>query len=260
MQSDVTGLIEEHGRIVGVQATTPTGPLEIRARPCRRRGRPAFDGPPLRRAGNYRSGAPIDVLWMRISRRADDPKNLFGRFGRGYVFVMLDRDDYCNGAHVIPKEASTKFASAAWIAFRQAIARIAPFLATARKSCAIGRHPAVDRRGRSAADVVSAGLLCIGDAAMRCRRLGGRHQSGHSRRGGGGEHFGRPVARRHREHGDLGKLQRRRMFPTRLTQWLQVQIQNRVITRVLGSGEALKLPWPLKLLRRFPILRRIPPG
>ena len=57
---------------------------------------------------------------------------------------------------------------------------------------------------------------------------------------------------------DLEKVQRRREFPTRVTQRLQIFIQDRVITRVLASQQQLKLPWPLRLIRRFPILPRIP--
>jgi len=260
MQSDVTGLIEEHGRIVGVQATTPTGPLEIRADLV-----VAADGrhSTVRRCAGLEIidlGAPIDVLWMRISRRADDPKNLFGRFGRGYVFVMLDRDDYWQCAHVIPKGGFDEVRQRGLDAFRQAIARIAPFLADRTEELRDWNDirlltVAVDRLRTW----YRPGLLCIGDAAHAMSPIGGVGINLAIQDAVAAANIlAGPLRDGTVNMADLGKLQRRRMFPTRLTQWLQVQIQNRVITRVLGSGEALKLPWPLKLLRRFPILRRIP--
>jgi 2-polyprenyl-6-methoxyphenol hydroxylase-like FAD-dependent oxidoreductase len=57
---------------------------------------------------------------------------------------------------------------------------------------------------------------------------------------------------------DLWKVQRRRDLPTRLTQWLQIQVQNRVIRRVLAGRSALSLPVPLRVLKWFPALRRVP--
>jgi hypothetical protein len=57
---------------------------------------------------------------------------------------------------------------------------------------------------------------------------------------------------------DLAAVQRRRTFPTRMTQRMQVLIQNRVIGRVLTSQKQLSVPWVIKLLNHFPVLRRIP--
>ena len=57
---------------------------------------------------------------------------------------------------------------------------------------------------------------------------------------------------------DLQRVQLRRDFPTRMTQAMQVFLQNQVINRVLGSNQQMKLPWPLKLFNRWPFLRRIP--
>jgi hypothetical protein len=57
---------------------------------------------------------------------------------------------------------------------------------------------------------------------------------------------------------DLAAVQRRRMFPTRATQRLQIVIQNNVLSRVLASREAPSPPWPVRLLGRCPLLQRIP--
>src|SRR5207244_1338952 len=102
-QAQVTELVEESGRVVGVRATTPEAPLEVRAELV-----VGADG----RHSTIREhaglavvdfGASIDVLWFRLSRRESDPRNPLGRFDRGRVMVLLDRGDYWQCGYVIPK-------------------------------------------------------------------------------------------------------------------------------------------------------------
>ena len=47
-------------------------------------------------------------------------------------------------------------------------------------------------------------------------------------------------------------------MPMRVMQWLQVQIQNRVLSRVLSSKHRPTAPFVIKLLRWVPLLQRIP--
>ena len=103
------------------------------------------------------------------------------------------------------------------------------------------------------------GLLCIGDAAHAMSPIGGvginlAIQDAVAT----ANILARPLREGSLTPEDLKRVQRRREFPTRLTQRLQVLVQNRVIARVIGSREKLSLPWLLKLLRRWPFLRRIP--
>jgi 2-polyprenyl-6-methoxyphenol hydroxylase-like FAD-dependent oxidoreductase len=67
-----------------------------------------------------------------------------------------------------------------------------------------------------------------------------------------------PLLQGDLDESDLAAVQKRREFPVKLTQRMQVLIQNRVLTRVVLHGEKIGLAWPVKLLQRWPALRRIP--
>jgi 2-polyprenyl-6-methoxyphenol hydroxylase-like FAD-dependent oxidoreductase len=260
MQAKVTELIEEDGRVVGVRAETPDGPLAVRSTlvvGCDGRHSTVRE-----RAGLKVNdvGAPIDVLWMRLSRRPDDPEQPAGWFDRGRILVMIDRGNYWQCAFVIPKGGYELVRDRGLDALREDIADIAPF---------VGRRVGelrtwddvklltvvVDRLRRWDRP----GLLCIGDAAHAMSPVGGvginlaiQDAVAAANLLAAPLRAGRVMER------DLRRVQRRREFPTRVTQWLQVLVQNRVLRRVLQSRERLSLPLPLRLLRKLPFLARGP--
>jgi len=260
MQTEVTGLLVEGERVRGVSATTPAGPLEVRAelvvgadgRHSTVRDRAGLEVQDL--------GAPIDVLWMRLSRRPGDPRQPLGRFDRGKIFVMLDRGDYWQCAYVIPKGGIEEIRQRGLDAFRDAVAAIAPFMRDRVGELRDWNDiklltVVVDRL----ATWYRPGLLCIGDAAHAMSPIGGVGINLAIQDAVAAANIlAKPLREGAVTAADLGKVQRRRMFPTRLTQSLQVFIQNRVISRVLAGQQRLALPWPLRLLRRWPFLRRIP--
>jgi 2-polyprenyl-6-methoxyphenol hydroxylase-like FAD-dependent oxidoreductase len=260
MRATVTDLVEEGGSVVGVRAQTPDGPLEVRADLVV--GADGRHSTVRERAGLSVQdvGAPIDVLWLRLSRRPGDPDQPAGRFDRGRILVMIDRGDYWQCGFVIPKGGFEEIRRKGLEAFRVEIAAIAPFVAD--RVGELGEWDdvklltvVVDRLRRW----YRAGLLCIGDAAHAMSPVGGvginlaiqdavaaaNLLAGPLRRGGVSV-------------GDLRRVQRRRELLTRLTQRVQVFVQDRVISRVLAGRQSLSLPWPLRLLRRFPRLQRIP--
>src|SRR5438477_423428 len=73
-------------------------------------------------------GAPMDVLWLRLSRRLSDPGQTLGHVDAGRFFVMLDRNDYWQCAFVIPKGAIDEVRARGLDAFRADIVRLAPYL------------------------------------------------------------------------------------------------------------------------------------
>jgi 2-polyprenyl-6-methoxyphenol hydroxylase-like FAD-dependent oxidoreductase len=260
MQAEVSGLLVEGEQVRGVSATTPAGTLEVRAELVI--GADGRHSTVRDRAGLAVQdlGAPIDVLWMRLSRRPGDARQPLGRFDRGKIFVMLDRGDYWQCGYVIPKGGIDEIRRRGLEAFHEAVAEIAPFMRDRAQELRDWNDiklltVAVDRL----TTWYRPGLLCIGDAAHAMSPIGGVGINLAIQDAVAAANIlAKPLRDGAVTAADLAKVQRRRMFPTRLTQRLQVFIQNRVISRVLASQQRLALPWPLRLLRRWPFLRRIP--
>jgi len=260
MQTEATGLIEEHGRVVGVRARAANGALSIRADLV-----VAADGRDsnLRDAAGLRVkhlGAPIDVLWMRLSKQPGDPHQVLGRVGAGALLVMLDRGDYWQCAYVIAKGEAQKLRGEGIAAFRDRVAEIAPLLGDRLAelkdwhevkllSVAVNRLTTWARPG----------LLCIGDAAHAMSPVGGVGINLAIQDAVAASNLlAEPLRRGRLTLRNLEAVQERRLFPTRVTQWLQVQIQNNFLSRVLASRSAPAPPLPVRWLDGCPYLRRLP--
>ena len=260
MEAEATELIEESGKIVGVRASTATGPLEIRADLV-----VAADGrhSVLREQSGLPVedlGAPMDVLWFRVSRAPDDPEASMGRFDQGRIVVMLNRGDYWQLGYVIPKGSADEVRAAGIERFRENVAAMVPF---ARDRVDELRSwddiklltVKVDRLRQWS----RAGLLCIGDAAHAMSPVGGVGINLAIQDAVAAANLlAAPLRDGRLATQDLERVQRRRMLPTRVTQRIQVLVQRRVITRALRSREALRPPLVVRLLARFAFLQRIP--
>ncbi len=260
MQTEATGLLRDGEQIIGVTAHSPEGPVEIRADLV-----VATDG----RHSTMREetklpvldrGAPIDVLWLRLPRKNSDPGSVLGRFVAGRVFITLNRGDYWQCAFVIAKGGIDKVRAAGLDAFRAEIARVAPHLRD--RVDTIKDWDDVKLLTVTVNRLLKwyvPGLLLIGDAAHAMSPIGGvginlAVQDAVAAanilvprlRGGG-------VS-----EADLHAVQRRRELPTKLTQAMQIMIQNRVLGTVLQMTENPRPPFPMGLFSRFAFLRRIP--
>jgi 2-polyprenyl-6-methoxyphenol hydroxylase-like FAD-dependent oxidoreductase len=259
-ETEGTDLIEENGRVVGVRAQRRGSPLEIRAdlvvgtdgRHSTMRAKAGFEVMDL--------GAPMDVLWMRISRVPGDPGQTFGRIDAGRFIIMLERGEYWQCAFVIRKGGFAEIQERGLDAFRADLARLAPYLGDRVNEIADWKQisllsVAVDRLKTW----YCPGLLCIGDSAHAMSPIGG---VGVNLAIQDAIATANILASRF-DKGPIGidalrEVQTRREFPTRMTQSLQILIQNRFVSRVFDSGHHTQLPWLLKQMRRWPILQRIP--
>ena len=260
MRAEVFDLIERDGRITGVRAQTPDGPIDAHADLVIGADGRSSIVRSLARLPIEDIGAPIDVLWMRLSKRATDAGASLGNIRNGHVFVMLDRGDYWQCAYVIPKDGYEALRRVGLEAFRAEIVGVVPFLADRVAEITSWDHVKlltvrIDRLKQWHRP----GLLCIGDAAHAMSPVGGVGINLAIQDAVAAANIlYRPLRQGAPSAAYLGAVQRRRELPTRITQRMQVVMQNRVIFRTLTSGAPTSLPWPARLLRDYPILRRIP--
>jgi 2-polyprenyl-6-methoxyphenol hydroxylase-like FAD-dependent oxidoreductase len=260
MRTEATDLIEQDGRIVGVRAKTSNGMVEIRADLSV--GADGRHSMVRERAGLQIMdlGAPMDVLWMRISRLPSDPGQTLGHVEAGRILVMIDREEYWQCGYVIPKGAADEIRKRGIEKFRDEIASLQPFLhdrvAELRDWNDVSLLTVkVDRLRQWSRP----GLLCIGDAAHAMSPIGGVGINLAIQDAVAAANIlAAKLAGGTMSDQDLQAVQRRREFPTRATQRLQIFIQNRIIRRVLASTRPLTAPWPVKLQQRWSFLRRIP--
>ena len=259
MQAEVEELLEADGTVTGVVASTPDGKIAIRSNLVV--GADGRDSRIRKSAGlEVRDfGAPIDALWLRLSRRVGDPSMPLGRITRGHVFVTIDRGSYWQCAFVISKGEAETLRREPIDLLRARIGEIAPFLRDRLHEIRDWNDVSllnvrVDRLKRW----YKPGLLCIGDAAHAMSPIGGvginlavQDAVAAANLLADSLRRGRPSSR------ELRRVQRRRELPTRVTQRLQIAAQDRVIGPVL-RGAKPELPALLRLLNESSALRRVP--
>jgi 2-polyprenyl-6-methoxyphenol hydroxylase-like FAD-dependent oxidoreductase len=205
-------------------------------------------------------GAPMDVLWFRMSRKQSDSTDTFGHIEAGKLMVMLDRGDYWQCAYVISKGGIERVKSEGLGAFRERIIEMSPFLADRVSELQSWDNVKllsvnVDRLRRW----WRPGLICIGDAAHAMSPIGGVGINMAVQDAvAAANRLANPLRSGTVTDDDLQAVQKRRTLPVRFTQWLQLTIQKRIISRVLASRQRPKAPLFFKLFGIFPVLRRIP--
>ena len=260
MQARAEDLLWENGRVVGVRAQTPEGVLDIRARLT-----VAADGRESvlrRRAGLevIELGAPMDVLWLRLTKHADDPHQTFGYIRGGRIMALIDRGVYWQCAYVIPKGTLAELQARGLEAFRHDIGAIVPFLAQRADEIASWDDvKLLTVRVNRLREWFAPGLLCIGDASHAMSPIGGvginlAIQDAVAT----ANMLAEKLLQGDVSVDDLRAVQRRRESAARITQTLQLFIQSKIIGRVLADGRAPFLRRLPALLRMLPFLPRIP--
>ena len=260
METEVTDLLMENGRVTGVKAVTPAGNLEVRAdlvvgadgRSSTVRARAGLEVVDL--------GAPIDALWFRLPKQADDPAQAFGFVGIRQFMVLIDRADYWQCAFVIRKGSLDGKKAAGLEKFRGDIGRCAPFLS--------GRMDGIKSWDEVKLLSVKVdhlrqwhrdGLLCIGDSAHAMSPVGGvginlAIQDAVAT----ANLLAQKLLNGQIQEADLRAVQMRREKPARLTQKLQVFLHRHLLERIFDSAQMISPPLPMRLLETFPRLRSLP--
>ena len=259
MQHEVVDLLFDKDRVAGVRAKTPDGERDFRA--------DLVIGADGRHAITHERanlelqefGAPIDVLWMRLSKRAADPPQTFGFFQHGKLLVLLDRADYFQVGFVIPKGGFEKIKQQGLNALHHDIVEIAPFLNDRINELEDWSKiklltVQINRLKKWCRD----GLLCIGDNAHAMSPAGGvginlALQDAVAT----ANLLAAKLKTRSVSVSELEEVQKRREWPTRVIQAIQVFIHRNVVTG-RSSGSDNKLPFFPRLFLWFPLLRRFP--
>jgi 2-polyprenyl-6-methoxyphenol hydroxylase-like FAD-dependent oxidoreductase len=261
MHAEAQGVIEESGRVVGVRAVVDGRPEEIRAAlVVGADGRRSI----IRNALGLKVqdiGAPMDVLWFRITHKAGDPNEVFGRFDAGRILVMLDRGDYWQCAFVIAKGAAERVRAEGIDKVRATVAALAPMIADR-----VGELRTIDDLKLLTVGVDRLeqwwrpGALCIGDAAHTMSPIGGIGINIAIQDAVASANIlAAPLREDRLQDSDLAAVQARRLFPARATQAAQVFLQNRIIAPSLAAvGGQMEVPLVVRLMQRFPVLRRLP--
>ena len=260
-RANVTGLIEDEGRVAGVRGSSPEGDFEIRADctvGCDGRRSTVRDAAQLPVED---VGAPIDVLWFRVRRDPAEVDSSLARIAPGHFVVTIDRGDYWQCAFVIAKGGAGALRQRPIEEFRAQVVRVGPVLAA---------H--IDQDVRSWDDVKlltvavdrltqwsKPGLLCIGDAAHAMSPVGGVGINLAIQDAVAAANLLAVKLRAGTVNADdLDAVRERRLWPAKATQVAQVGIQNNVLVPVLGGANAaLEVPLPMRIVTRVPALQRL---
>jgi 2-polyprenyl-6-methoxyphenol hydroxylase-like FAD-dependent oxidoreductase len=260
MHAEAKVLISEDGKVVGVSATVDGKEEEIRADlvvGCD--GRHSI----VREQTGLKLdvlGAPMDVMWFRVSRQDGDPSEVMGRFNVGGMIVMLDRGDYWQCAYVIPKGAADRVRAEGLDKVRQALSRLMPgFEQRLSELTSMDDLKLLTVAVERLETWWKPGVLCIGDAAHTMSPIGGVGVNIAIQDAVAASNIlAAPLREKRLKESDLAAVQKRRFFPARITQAIQVAVQNNIIAPMLAGTGEVKVPFAITLMQWFPVLRRIP--
>ena len=257
MNTEAVGLIHDGDRVVGVRAKDTGGELDIRADLT-----VACDGRHsiIRQSAGLEVeeiGAPMDVLWFRVGK-VGETESMFARIEAGEMMVTLDRGTYWQCAYVILKGRYDEIKARGIEALRADVVALAPPL----------RSGIADVRSWDDVKLLTVavnrleqwtrpGLLCIGDAAHAMSPVGGVGVNIAVQDAVAAANIlAAKLARGAVSEDDLAAVQRRREFPMRMTQAMQVIVQNNIVRAALKAGSGpFKPPLLMRIVNAVPWLQ-----
>lgn len=260
MGAQVDELIEAEGRVCGVRYRGTDGWYEVRAALT-----VAADGrfSRIRKLAGFEAittSPPMDILWFRLSRKPTDADEIFGRFVKQLILVLINRFDYWQVGYVIPKGQYQQVRADGLEQLRQRVTELVPQLADRVQELTEWKQISVlSVESSRLPRWYRPGLLLIGDAAHVMSPVGGvginyaiQDAVVTANVLGGKLKYG--IA----ETSDLAKVQRQRELPTRVIQTFQSAVQKNVLANVLRADRAFRMPPLLRVLQRVPFIRNFP--
>ena len=260
MNAPVTGLVEHSGRVQGLTVNTPDGPLEIGAGLVI--GADGRNSVVRDRAGLEieRFGSPTEVLWMRLSKKPGDPTETMGHAGPQQGFVLIDRGDYWQCGYVVRKGFFAQIKEKGLQAFRDTVSEVSPLprdrlleidswddvsLLTVR----------IDRLTQW----WKPGLICIGDAAHAMSPIGGVGVNLAIQDAVATANVLIPTLSVGKAVSDvdLAAIEKRRSFPTKATQRLQLMMRSKGKKDQAHAKKAKGPPAFVRAIMRFPLLAHL---
>jgi 2-polyprenyl-6-methoxyphenol hydroxylase-like FAD-dependent oxidoreductase len=252
-------LIKSGNRFTGLKAQTPGGDIQIDANLVVGTDGRSSD---IRRLAGLKvidTGAPIDVLWFRISKTASDPQQTFGKIQNGRIMVLLDRGDYWQCAYVIIKGDLENIKAAGLAQFQEELATTSGFFGDRVKELDSWDNikllsVTIDHLEQWYTD----GVLCIGDAAHAMSPVGGVGINLAIQDAVAAANILYPALLYNQPIPNelLAKVQKRREFPARVIQRVQVNIQKGMVAVKRNNGQQQKMPLMFRLVKTLPILSR----
>ena len=260
MSAEATGLLVEDGKVAGVRGTREGTPFEVRAALL-----VAADGrgSVLRAQSGLTAedfGAPMDALWFRIPKEAGDTEETIARFLPGRIFIMLNRGDYWQCAYVIPKGGNDAIRAAGLAAFEESVAKSVPFIAKrAMQLKSLDDVKLLTVQVNRLTKWWRPGFLCIGDAAHAMSPVGGVGVNIAVQDAVASANIlAIPLREGRSGDAELAAIERRRAWPAKMTQRMQLTMQNNVIAPVLARpDQPVHPPLILRLLTAIPLTRRL---
>ncbi len=260
METKVTDLIKENGNIVGVKATNPKGELSILSdlvvgtdgRHSITREKAKFKINSL--------GSSIDVLWFRVLKRKNNKKQAFLNANNGNLLILIDRNDYWQCGFIVQKGGYDYMKEKGIKYFRQELTNMIPDLKNnIEEITSFEQVKNLDVKVDRLEKWYTEGLICIGDAAHAMSPIGGVGVNLAIQDAVAAANVLVPILKNRKPNqSDLQKIQKQRMYPTKLTQTVQVLIQNKSLQPFLTNNKKQNAPSILKFLQCIPLLRRIP--
>jgi 2-polyprenyl-6-methoxyphenol hydroxylase-like FAD-dependent oxidoreductase len=259
MRTEATGLVEENGRVVGVRASGPDGETEIRARLTI--GADGRHSTVRERSGLkvLDIGAPIDVFWFRVDRDPRQGEDVLFNAAAGRIVVTIDRGDYWQCAYVIAKDEAPKVRAAGLDAFRRSVVDAVPWLASHIDQIASWDDVklltvTVDRLEKWSLP----GLVMIGDSAHAMSPVGGVGINLAIQDAVASANLlAARLASGTLADADLERVRERRLWPTRVVQFVQVEAHRRILAPLLRSGgRDPGPPLPIRIVSALPWLQR----